>query len=248
MDRWLPRFVLMAALGTLLLSMILSPAIRAANPKNSDILTQVLGGTTELVAEKAYREADVYFHAGTVAPTHTGYQDERDSHTSYSVPGQRHVGLPLHNLMSHLHSQTAPKTHRHLEGEEEKEVLPWFVTAVRLNPHLIEAYSDGCYWFYRCRDTRMAEKFITEGIRRNPQSYRLYLDRGILYHRMKKWEKAAGDLEQALKLWKNNSEDAPCDLRAIKTYLKDSKQRLGVPLDSVKSTSQALQKVDAPAD
>ncbi|MCL6629525.1 MAG: hypothetical protein K6U00_07990 [Armatimonadetes bacterium] len=248
MDRWLPRLVLIAASGTLLLSMILSPAIRAANPRNADVLTQVLGGTTELVAEKAYREADVYFHAGIVVPRHSRDWDGGDSHASYPVPDQRRIDLPFNSLMNYLHSQTAPKEHRHLEGAEEKEVLPWFVTAVRLNPHLIEAYSDGCYWFYRCGDTRMAEKFITEGIRRNPQSYRLYLDRGILYHRLEKWKEAAGDLERALKLWKNNSEDAPYDLRAIKTYLKDSKQRLGVPVDVVKSVSQELQKADVPAD
>jgi tetratricopeptide (TPR) repeat protein len=240
--------------------MYLSPAIKAANPKTSDILTQILGGTTELVAEKAYREADVYYHAGMVGYRpcrHNGCENhehhdsldvqDHDEHFRSDYLQQKKFTLPLANVVDYLHGQTAPRVHRHLQGSEEKEVLPWFVVAVRLNPHLIDAYSDGCYWFYRCGDVQMAERFITEGIRHNPKNYRLYLDRGILYHRLRRWKAAISDFEKALDLWQNNSEDAPYDLRAIRTYLRHSKEQLK-PSPSTISPSQARQKAAVEAE
>ena len=140
------------------------------------------------------------------------------------------LGVRQHSrLVKRLHGETAPRAHRHLQGEEEKELLPWFVAAVRLNPHHIEAWRTGSYWFYRTGDSQRAEEFIREGICHNPKDYRLYLDRGILYHRLHRWQDAVRDLEVARELWRNDSEDAPFELRAIGTYLRDSRERLQQP-------------------
>ena len=220
MCSWCVRMALIGGILTILLASALVPGLKAASPQDPDVLVQVLGGTTELAAEKAYRDADVYLHAGVTA---CGEPAE-----SAGSPGEPQSArqLPLMDLFRRLHGETAPKVHRHLQGDEEKELLPWFVAAVRLNPHHIDAWRDGSYWFYRTGDFHRSEEFISDGIRRNPHDYRLYLDRGILYHRLNKWESSVRDLETARKLWKNNSEDAPFERKAIRIYLDDSRKRL----------------------
>ncbi len=222
MDRWPIRLVVAGAVIAILLSSVLVPRLKARDPHEPDILLQVLGGTADFAAEQAYREADTYFHAGFKCEC-----PDRASH-SHEECVERHPSahLPLLNVIARLHGETAPKVHRHLEGEEEKEILPWFMAAVRLNPRHIDAWRAGSYWFHRTGDPERAEEFISEGIRRNPNDYRLYLDRGILHYRVRNWGKAVADLQHAWLLWRNNSEDAPCERRAIRTYLRDSLRHL----------------------
>jgi tetratricopeptide (TPR) repeat protein len=225
MDRQPVWMVLVGGVIALILSSILVPSLKAANPQNADILTQILGGTTDFAADQAYREADVYFHAGfrehDPCEGLAGYSEGTESPAI-----QVNSGLPLVGLVRRLHGEMAPKAHRHLQGEEEKELLPWFIAAVRLNPHHAEAWRVGAYWFYRTGDLQRAEDFLREGILHNPDDYRFYLDRGIFYHRIRKWDKSVTDLETAEKLWKDDSEDAPYDLKAIRTFLHDSRMKL----------------------
>lgn len=231
MDRWPHWMMLAGAAAALMLSAALVPGLKAANPQSPDILTQILGGTRDLVAEQAYREADLYFHAGYECECpdedhhHAGGHEHEVPHGP-AEPQHAHADLPLIGLVERLHGETAPKIHRHLQGEEEKELLPWFVAAVRLNPQHVEAWRVGSYWFYRTGDARRAEQFITDGIACNPGAYRLYLDRGVLYYRSEEWRKAVTDLERAGELWKGSSEDASYDRKAIRTYLGDARARL----------------------
>lgn len=222
------KMMLAAGIAALALAMTTVPTLKAASPKNNDIMVQVLGGTADFAAEKAYREADIYFHAGqnegceaSISGNHKEHHD--DDHDSHEAVEQS--TLPLMGLIKHLHGESAPKKHRHLEGDEEKEVLPWFIAAVRLNPRHIEAWRTGAYWFYRMGNVPKAEKFIADAISHNPNDYRLYLDQGILEFRAKRWQNAVRSLELAEKYWKNDSEDAPYDHRAIKTFLKGTRER-----------------------
>lgn len=212
MDK-LPQWTAFAgALVAVFLSAMLVPGLKAATPQNQDILMQVMGGTADLAAEKAYREADIYFHGGIKAG-------------KPEVSPAREPGMPLMDMIRHLQDQTSPKQHRHLAGKEEKEILPWFLVAIRMNPHHIEAWRTGSYWFFRTGNPKRAMELASEGIRSSPKDYRLYLDRGILYHRLANWDKAISDFETADKLWKNINEDSPYERKAIRIYLKDSRER-----------------------
>ena len=218
MDRWLPKIVIAGAIAILIFSSMLVPRLRSANPQDRDVVIQVLGGTADFAAEKAYREADIYFHAGFDCECP---DEQEDHHVDHEVKASDTVSLPLLKAIEHLQGEAAPRIHKHLQGNEEKEVLPWFIAAVRLNPHRIDAWRVGSYWFYRTDNGHRAVDFISDGIRRNPGDYRLYLDRGILYHRLGEWDNAIKNLETARRLWKNDSEDSPYELRAIRTYLRD---------------------------
>ena len=64
MNRWLPGVVVVTAILVLLMTTLLIPQLRSENPQDPDVLIRVLGGTADFAAEQAYREAEIYFHAG----------------------------------------------------------------------------------------------------------------------------------------------------------------------------------------
>lgn len=217
MDNMPVKFGLACGVLALLLALMLVPKLHSANPQSADILAQVMGGTADYAADEAYNEADVYFHAGTNAKcTYVGGIEKCEQQDDATLFSQVH--LPLMSWIKEMHASTAPQTHKHLNNSESKEMLPWFVVATRLNPHLVEAWSTGTYWFYRSGDAKHAEQFASSGISSNPFDYRLYFDRGVLYYRARRWNDSVRDLQTAEKLWKNLNEDSPYDLKAIRRY------------------------------
>ena len=225
MEKLPVRLAVAGGLIALVLSSVLVPKLKAANPRNSDILVQVLGGTADLAADQAYQEADIYFHGGIRLKCHDLEARGEECHGDNDDQPARHSGvnLPLLSYVERLQGEAAPKKHRHLGGTEEKEILPWFEVTVRLNPHHIEAYSTGSYWYSRTGDRKRALEFVSAGVRNNPDDYRLYLDRGVIHYHLRRWDSAIQDLQTARRLWKNLNEDSPYDLKAIKRYLSYAK-------------------------
>jgi tetratricopeptide (TPR) repeat protein len=225
MDSWFVKLGLASVVLVLVLACVMVPRFTAANPQSADMLAQVMGGTADVAADQAYQEADVYFHAGTgIKCQHEGRAaDHRDD--DHDVPAQSEADLPLQSWVRMMQSSTAPQIHRHLSDADSKEMLPWFVVSTRLNPHMVEAWSTGVYWFYRSGQVREAERFVSEGISKNPTDYRLYFDRGALYYHQREWDKSVSDLETAKKLWKDLNEDSPYDRAAINRYLGYARSR-----------------------
>lgn len=215
------KITVICGLLAITLTLFIVPELNSADQSNTDVLAQALGGTAEIASEKAFEQADLYYHAGNMhkCPDEDHEKPENEEHSALS-------GLFMAGFVNNIYAQTKPHKHVHIEGASEKELIPWFVTATRLNPHNIEAWRVGSYWYMRTGETEHAREFIADAIRKNPEDYRLYLDQGIVYHHFHEWKKAVSSLETADKLWKDNSEDAPYDLRAIKRYLKDSESHL----------------------
>ncbi len=207
-------------LSAVLLAAFLTPVVRSANPQPRDVLTQILGGTAEVAAEAAYQQADVYFHSGVRKSERSDDEDtSRQNHSS-----SNNSGLPLKDLILLLQNTTKPSSERHVASSDEKEILPWFVVAVRLNPHHIEAWCVGTYWFYRTKEYDRAKAFITEGIRHNPKNYKLYFERGALFARLKQWDLALKDLEKADILKPEVSDEF--EWHAVDAYLKYVRAKL----------------------
>jgi tetratricopeptide (TPR) repeat protein len=206
------------------LAVLLMPKLISADRNDSDVLTQVLGGASGLAADAAYQEADLYFHAGVAG----GCPDEHEGECHEGETAQKvsKLDLPLMNSISYLHGETAPKKHLHVEGAEEKELLPWFVAAVRLDPHHVEAWRTGAYWYYRTGDVKRACSFLTDGIKANPLDYRMYFERGILEHRTASYRAAMQDMETARKYWKSDLDEGSYDRKSIERYLEDSKAHI----------------------
>jgi|GEM_PF-2183971 len=217
MERWLPHFALAGVVLAYIMASVLTPRVKAANPQTGDVLTQVLGGASAIAADSAFEQADVYYHAGV---------REEDESPKLSTSSAR--DLPLLGLVRSLQKNTVPKEVRHLERKDEKELLPWFHAAVRLNPHHIEAWCVGTYWYYRVGEYGQAEAFASEGIRRNPSEYKLYLERGVLFARLGQYKRALSDLEKAKSLRPPKSREF--EWAAVDAYLGYVKAKLsGVP-------------------
>ncbi len=203
--------VFLCGFVAILLAASVGPESRAAHPQDSDVLVRLFGGMAEVASVGALERAELYLHAGT---------GRKCSDCEHADGQGCYRPLLLRSFIEELHGQTAPGEHEHIRGDEEKELLPWFVIAARLNPHNVEAWRTGSYWFYRTRQPQRAEEFITQGIRRNRQDYRLYLDRGILYYRMRRYDDAIRDLKTARRLCPETADRS--DDRTIRNYLKYS--------------------------
>ncbi|MHB1458210.1 MAG: tetratricopeptide repeat protein [Armatimonadota bacterium] len=217
------KLVALTGIAILLMAWFLAPILKAATPQSADILMQVLGGTADVASSGAFRQADVYFHGGVM---NEQFKEEDRTQVKHSTIPAYVDQLPYGAYYYFLQTQIVPQVHKHLDGDEAREMLPWFILAARLNPHNIDAWRVGSYWFFRTNEYSKAFSFISQGIKKNPSDYRLYYDRGILYHKIKLWQKALIDFEKADSLWQNNSEDAPYDKHGIAIFQKDTRNNL----------------------
>src|SRR5690606_34860071 len=68
-----------------------------------------------------------------------------------------------------LGKKFSASTHVHLEKGNEREMLPWLRLSAELDPHNVEAYTVAAYWLRkRLEKTDEAERFLREGLRKNP--------------------------------------------------------------------------------
>ena len=75
--------------------------------------------------------------------------------------------------------------HTHLEGNNEREILPWLKLSAELDPQKIETYTVAAYWLRDLGKVKEAEEFLREGLRNNPDSYEILFELGRLYHENK---------------------------------------------------------------
>jgi hypothetical protein len=92
--------------------------------------------------------------------------------------------------------------HTHLEGMEQRELLPWLRIAAELDPHQINTYLVGSYWLRKVDKSVEAEKFLRDGLAANPQNCELLFELGQIYLLDRKNpERAARLFELALGRW-----------------------------------------------
>src|SRR5437588_9986821 len=67
--------------------------------------------------------------------------------------------------------------HTHLQGGNEREILPWLRVSAELDPHRIDTYTVASYWLRSSLGkVDEAEQFLREGLRQNPGSYELWYE------------------------------------------------------------------------
>jgi tetratricopeptide (TPR) repeat protein len=176
-----------------------------------DPLYRVLGETRKIVSNYSYIKGDEYLHGGVTAEDarmcealEHKVQEQRDpSHgadNTYPRKAEEDVtGISKLNVLPYLGSIIHISKHIHLQGEEEKELLPWFYYAVRLNPENIDAYVIGGYWIgVRLDRPDEAIRFLEEGLMHNPNSWQIYTQLGEIYFLNKKdYRQALASLQKA---------------------------------------------------
>lgn len=118
---------------------------------------------------------------------HSAHGDPAAHHAASGDEGHRHESLETvssrRDWIARLHSLIDTKTHNHLEGGDEKEMLPWIKLAVELDSHNVTAYAVGGYWLQQLDKPEEARAFLREGQRNNPDSYEIYFELGRLEER-----------------------------------------------------------------
>jgi tetratricopeptide (TPR) repeat protein len=211
-----------------------------ANPLPShSILESLMGDSRRLFANHFITKEDIYLHGGLYPSIFDRAPTEERSHLLQAAadePGDLHDDG--HGGHAHAHENQAeppeedaassflgkpkdwldgfgrnfvPVEHRHLEGADQKEVLPWLRLAAELNPNQVETYTLAAYWLRsRLGKVKDAEQFLREGWRANPNSFEIAFELGRLFEENEHDSFRARNLfELALRKWRESESAKP---------------------------------------
>lgn len=217
-----------------------------------DILCKMLGESKKALSDYADMKGDEYLHGGIVPrdksecakiEEHRRVRDHhhaaeshhygecphcRDYHEHPHKEDAEPRSLSKLNILPYIGERINIAKHIHLHGEEEKELLPWFYYAVRLNPENVDAYVIGGYWIgIRLNKPDEAIKFLKEGQIHNPNSWQIYTQLGETYFLGKKdYRQALVNLQKAHGLLTEENSDK-FNRREVYTFIADCYEKLG---------------------
>lgn len=219
-------WLLLALLASACLSLAtyLQPeAAKLTSSEQSDsVMKLLLGDSRRVFANQLFIEADVAFHSGYYPSVWDQAQAPKDSRHMTASEGsaeeEEHerqmnfLGTPA-DWLEGFGRHFMITEHTHLQGGNEREILPWLKLSAELDPHRVDSYTVASYWLRNAlHQPEDAEKFLREGLRNNPDSYELLLELGRLYHEnLHEDQRARGVWELALKRWqqKEGSKKSP---------------------------------------
>ena len=147
--------------------------------QEGSVSVYILGPAKEWLSNGFYEHADLYFHRG--------------------VP--HHKEKAFHDVFTAWKDAINPTEHAHATGKASVEIMPWLRLSIDADPHYIEAYLVASYWLsggFQRPD--LAIKELQNGIKKNPESYRLYREQARVYLMMDDFSASLQSLLQAEKL------------------------------------------------
>jgi len=174
-----------------------------------------------MFANHFFVKADISFHSGFYPSIFDQAQKPQDSSHMTSEEGSKEekehekemdfLGKPR-DWVERFGRHFMLTEHTHLEGGNEREILPWLRISAALDPHRIETYTVAAYWLRRVLGKPSeAEQFLREGQRANPNNYDILFELGRLYREnLHNPERARGVWQLALRRW-HEQEDGKKD-------------------------------------
>ena len=153
---------------------------------DGDVLSVAFSDAREELASILVHRADSYFHGGIDfdchavhghdhEPEHGEDEHEHDDHHD----GHVHDGGwfdPWEWIGSRVR---APGVHRHLEGAETMELMPWLWAGVRADPRNVANWTTAWYVAsHMAKDHALAREILAEARRANPESMELAFTMG----------------------------------------------------------------------
>lgn len=221
MSKRLSYFVLLLLLAAAFsLATVLQPrTLSWTRRTGSDSLLQVvMGDGRRLFANHFFIQADVSFHSGYYPSIFDQAQAPKDSrhmteHGGEEAEKEHERAMdffgPPRDWIERFGRHFLITEHKHLEGNNEREILPWLKISSDLDPQRIDTYTVAAYWLRRdLNKPHEAEQFLREGLRNNPGNYELLFELGRLYSENYTNAAHARNLwEMALRGW-HRSEDS----------------------------------------
>lgn len=178
--------------GAFVLACLLTASAPAPDNTAGGIAGLLFGGSRRALSADMFDQADTFFHRGSA---------------------HRERRVEMNDWFQRVHADIQPEAHRHAEGADSVEIIPWLRLATETDPHNVEAWLVAAYWLETgLGRTDLAEQVLREGQRVNRGDYRLLLDRARLCVRTGRFEAAANLLDAAMKCWPGPLD--PADLQS----------------------------------
>jgi tetratricopeptide (TPR) repeat protein len=172
--------------------------------QSDNVLKVLFGDGRRLFANHFFVQADVSFHSGYYpsifdqarAPKDTRHLTAKEGEPA-AEEHERQMNFlgPPRDWIERFGRHFIITEHTHLEGNNEREILPWLKLSAELDPQKIETYTVAAYWLRELGKVKEAEEFLREGLRNNPDSYEILFELGRLY------SLNTHDLDRARRVW-----------------------------------------------
>ena len=150
--------------------------------RGDDALAVAFGGARETISLAMVQKADSYFHGGI--DMDGGDEVEKVGGGEGEGEGRSEGEGRGGDWWAWIDSKIrAPQVHRHLDGGESVEMLPWLWAAVKSDPHNAEAWSVAWYAAkHIMKDSATAERVLAEAKAKNPDSIEIAFTEGRAFY------------------------------------------------------------------
>jgi len=169
---------------------------RLPQTAGTSLLDQVLGEARMTISDTMILKADEYFHGGVRVTDCT--HDHAHAANSLDLPGSAHAHegehdhhededearseAPRRDLWGWVNTRIHIAEHRHVEGDQARELIPWYWAAVRIEPKNVHAYLlCASVVSQDLMNPSEAIHILEEGIRNNPADAELEIDAGCIH-------------------------------------------------------------------
>jgi tetratricopeptide (TPR) repeat protein len=172
--------------------------------ESDNVLNVLLGDGRRLFANHFFVQADVSFHGGyypsifdqASVPKDTSHLTAKEGEPAAEEHEKQMSFLgPPRDWIERFGRHFIVTEHTHLEGNNKSEILPWLKLSAELDPQKIETYTVAAYWLRDLGKVKEAERFLREGLLKNPESYDILFELGRLYYENNH------DAARARKIW-----------------------------------------------
>jgi hypothetical protein len=210
--------------GAFVLAALLTASAPISPDAGGSVTDLLFGGSRRVLSAELYERADNYFHRGVA------HHEQR---------------VERHDWIQRLRADISPEAHRHAEGFDSAEIVPWLRLATDADPHNVEAWLVAAFWLETgTRRPDLAKQVLREAQRHNPGDYRVLSDRARLYVRTARFGEAANVLDAALTRWPGGLDPADrqtlLDKAEMLTYRSFLHEMDGHPADAVTGFKNVL--------
>jgi tetratricopeptide (TPR) repeat protein len=158
--------------------------------QSDNILKVLLGDGRRLFANHFFIQADISYHSGYYpsifdqahAPKDTRHLTSKEGEPAAEEHEKQMNFLgPPRDWIERFGRHFIITDHTHLQGHNEREMLPWLKISAELDPEKIETYTVAAYWLRDMGRVKEAEDFLREGLRNNPDCFEILFELGRLY-------------------------------------------------------------------
>src|SRR5207245_780449 len=115
--------------------------------ESGSALALLVGDGREIIASRLFAKADAYFHRGKYpsifeqnAQAKQNHMAGEAGHNEHEDHDEHDAAPPSRDWIEALERHFVPYEHVHLEGGNEREMLPWLHLSATLDPHQVETY------------------------------------------------------------------------------------------------------------